>query len=367
MNQIRLIFVGGFLGAGKTTLLAQATRFFVKEGKRVGIITNDQAANLVDSALLKQDGFTTEEVSGGCFCCRFDDFIAASGRLINEFKPDIVLGEPVGSCTDISATVLQPVKKLHTERFRVAPFSVVIDPVRLKEALEPKKGSVLPECALYIYRKQIEEADVIVLNKADMLSSDDLVQLKDMLARYFSDVPIVVVSALKGDGVESWLKLIAENKLTPGHKIAEVDYDTYADGEAVLGWLNAHVYLHANDLVDWKAFCVTYLNRLQSEFKTKGAEIVHLKLFLKEKNGYLAANLISNRADVSVRGNLKGTSQSIELTINARVRMDPADLRLVIEQCLDAVAGEKVEVDIMDIKSFKPGRPKPTHRFSSVV
>ena len=47
-----LILVGGFLGAGKTTLLAEAARRLTSEGRRVGLITNDQAANLVETAML---------------------------------------------------------------------------------------------------------------------------------------------------------------------------------------------------------------------------------------------------------------------------------------------------------------------------
>jgi G3E family GTPase len=48
----KLILVGGFLGAGKTTLLAEAAKRLAKEGKSVGLITNDQAPELVDTRLL---------------------------------------------------------------------------------------------------------------------------------------------------------------------------------------------------------------------------------------------------------------------------------------------------------------------------
>ena len=67
----RLILVGGFLGAGKTTLLAQAALRLSQRGSRVGLVANDQAADLVDSEVLKIAGACVEEVAGGCFCCRF--------------------------------------------------------------------------------------------------------------------------------------------------------------------------------------------------------------------------------------------------------------------------------------------------------
>ena len=67
--------MGGFLGAGKTTLICQAARRLSQQGKKVGLIANDQAANLVDAAVLKETGAVVEEVAGGCFCCKFPDLI----------------------------------------------------------------------------------------------------------------------------------------------------------------------------------------------------------------------------------------------------------------------------------------------------
>ena len=127
MKDVKLIFVGGFLGAGKTTLLAQTARALARDGKKVGIITNDQADDLVDTGLIRQEGFGVQEVAGGCFCCRFDDLVNAASKLLETLQPDVLLGEPVGSCTDISATVLQPLKDLYGDWFSIAPFSVLAD------------------------------------------------------------------------------------------------------------------------------------------------------------------------------------------------------------------------------------------------
>jgi hypothetical protein len=146
-----------------------------------------------------------------------------------------------------------------------------------------------------------------------------------------------------------------------------VDYDTYAEGEAMLGWLNASFQLHSSGPTDWKNFCNSYLRSLQNEMQSKQAEIAHVKLFLKGAGDFLVANLVSNKGSIFVAGNLKDSSQDVNLVVNARVRMEPADLRAVVEKCLDATAGNKIKRDIIDIKSFKPGRPEPTHRFGSVV
>src|SRR4051812_22665242 len=118
MEPVRLILVGGFLGAGKTTLLAQAASKLAAQGKRVGLITNDQAADLVDTEMLRRKGFNVGEVAGGCFCCRFEDLVNASDTLIASQKPDVLIGEPVGSCTDLAATVVQPINVFKSETIR---------------------------------------------------------------------------------------------------------------------------------------------------------------------------------------------------------------------------------------------------------
>ena len=51
---VRLIFAGGFLGSGKTTALAAIAKRLIQRGMRVGIITNDQTENLVDTVIIKQ-------------------------------------------------------------------------------------------------------------------------------------------------------------------------------------------------------------------------------------------------------------------------------------------------------------------------
>src|SRR5213593_2125679 len=103
---IRFIMLGGFLGAGKTTLIARLARHYQSRGLRVGIVTNDQAQDLVDTNTLRAQGLSVEEVAGACFCCNFNDLIAKAGKLGERDRPDVILAEPVGSCTDLVATVV---------------------------------------------------------------------------------------------------------------------------------------------------------------------------------------------------------------------------------------------------------------------
>src|SRR5438094_6388002 len=122
--------MGGFLGARKTTAVAQLAQRLTARGLRVGLITNDQGSELVDTAMLRARGFATEEIPGGCFCCRFDSLIDAAAKLTETTLPDAFIAEPVGSCTDLVATVSYPLRRMYGEEFAVAPLSVLVDPIR---------------------------------------------------------------------------------------------------------------------------------------------------------------------------------------------------------------------------------------------
>jgi len=372
MKQVRFVMVGGFLGAGKTTLLAKAAERLAAAGRRVGLITNDQATNLVDTAVLGDTGAPVQEVSGGCFCCRFEDLVAAAETLLDQSQPEIVIGEPVGSCTDLSATVLQPIKQAYGDRFQMAPFSVLVDVNqvraldRIRQSLDEQAKPRFPENVMYIYRKQLEEADVIVLNKADLLPRDELAKLKDTLHREFPRVPLIAISALRGEGVNEWLQFVMQDR-PAGRTIAEVDYDEYAAGEAALGWLNAELRLRGSARTDWGRFVVDLLERLRAELRSLGAEVAHVKLRLSAGAQSLVANLISNDGAPLVRGAIVPGSAAAVLVFNARAHVAPDRLREVFERSLASAAGNEVRIEASDVQSFSPARPQPTHRFKTVV
>ena len=157
-----IVPIGGFLGAGKTSLIVSAARLLRGRGVKAAAILNDQGAGLVDTSFVEANEIQAEQVVGGCFCCRLSDLVHAAGQL-PVHMPEIIFAEAVGSCTDISATVLQPLKLDHSERFRVAPYTVLVDPERAQRWMDPDLD---PDMA-FLFHKQIEEADLICFSKAD--------------------------------------------------------------------------------------------------------------------------------------------------------------------------------------------------------
>jgi len=366
VQPIQLILVGGFLGAGKTTLLAQAATRLAARGRRVGLITNDQAADLVDTSILEGRGFAVQEIAGGCFCCRFGNLVESAEEVIRRVDPHTIIGEPVGSCTDLSATVLQPLKKLHGDRFRVAPFTVLADPDRLAQVLGPPEESPLHESVIYILRKQLEEADLLVINKADRLTRARRRDLEEAARAAFPGRPVLAISALTGEGVDDWLDRLDTGR-PAGRYVPEVDYDTYAEGEARLGWLNARARLHATRPVDWPRACEALLEAVRSRLAGESAEAAHIKLFLAGGGGSVVANLTSTADRPAARGKVPGDCREADLVINARADEAPEALRRIVEESVAAMARAGIEATIESVSSFRPARPTPVHRFDEPV
>jgi hypothetical protein len=152
-----------------------------------------------------------------------------------------------------------------------------------------------------------------------------------------------------------------------GQKIANVDYDIYAEGEAVLGWLNATASLSPKEAIDWGVWGLGFLEGLQRTFFSKCAEIAHMKmLMVSASNQSLSANLTSSQGKATVRGQIYGDSP-MTLVFNARVQMSPQDLQYAIEEHLKSECGETIRLQITAIQSISPGRPQPLHRYATIV
>ncbi len=241
MNTTRLILVGGFLGAGKTTLLWEAASRIMKQGKRTGLITNDQAPELVDTSFLLHHNVNVAEVSGSCFCCNFNGLINAVHRVKMASEAEVIVAEPVGSCTDLSATILQPLKNNFQDELVVSPLTVLADTARLADILNGGTAGLHPSAA-YIYRKQLEESDIILISKTDQGKAGDLALLMEKVKVAYPDADVMQISAKTGEGIDEWLEEVMR-RTDAGKKLVEVDYDVYAEGEAVVGWLNATIQL----------------------------------------------------------------------------------------------------------------------------
>jgi G3E family GTPase len=365
MNRLRFVMVGGFLGAGKTTALARLARFYLGRGQKVGLVTNDQAQDLVDTTSLRAQGFPVEEVPGACFCCRFDDLVDRVGRLEGGQRPDVILAEPVGSCTDLVATVVQPLKDLYGDRFEVGPYPVLFKPSHGLRILRNEPGGGFSPKAAYIFRKQLEEADAIVLNRIDELAPDALAELTRLVENAYPGTPVLRVSAKTGQGFEALTELLDQQGQF-GRKVLDIDYDTYAEGEAELGWLNASARVAGPRPFALDAFLLEVVSRLRESLGRLGGEVAHLKAIGLSEASFGVANLVSSGGAPELSLPARGEVAELDLIVNARVAADPAAIEERVRQAVaEACAARGAAAEFRTVQSFRPGRPQPTHRYAA--
>ncbi|MEO8367763.1 MAG: GTP-binding protein [Candidatus Solibacter sp.] len=319
-----IVLVGGFLGAGKTTLILAAAQLLQRSGVPVAVVLNDQADDMVDTRFVQSQGVVTDQVAGGCFCCRFPDLIDALDRLAAH-APQVIFAEAVGSCTDLVSTTLRPLLRDYPGRFRIAPLTVVLHPAA------PFADPHLE----FLNANQQAEADVLVSRNV---------------------VPGArAVNAIAGEGVGEWLDEILSGTIPTGTHALTIDYARYAEAEAALSWLNARVIAKPRPALSPAMLVGPLLDRLSAAIPG----IVHLKLFTQCDTGYLKAALTASHSDPSVEGTLDASpSANHEILINVRALTDPAELRAIVEREFAALPAR---ITWQQLQCFRPAAPVPYH------
>ncbi len=340
---MRLHVLGGFLGAGKTTLARALAQRLRERGERVVLVTNDQGRSLVDTAFCEQHGVAVREIAGGCFCCRYDELESAL-LAVADAGMTVAIAEAVGSCTDLVATVLAPLADRHGGRFELAPLGVVVDPWRV---LEFESGA-MPADVACLFRKQIEEADVVLVSRLDLDPPDVTPAIRDLRP----DAAIVAVSGATGDGLGRWLATAPASMAAP----LELDYDRYANAEALLGWCNARVRITSPELFEPAAMISDLL------FGLTDVPIAHVKVISVDPLGVRGALTHRGGKPIVDGGDQFLSVHDTRWIVNARVALPPSELEARLRAALKTAVGPAIVV-WEELACFRPGRPTPRHRY----
>ncbi|MCY1030355.1 zinc metallochaperone GTPase ZigA [Corallococcus sp. BB11-1] len=203
--------LSGFLGAGKTTLLNHVLNN--REGLRVAVIVNDMSEVNIDVKLVKGGGAALSrvdeklvEMSNGCICCTLrEDLLQEVARLAEAKRFDYLLIESTGiseplpvaetfTFEDAEGQSLSALARLDTMVTVVDAFNFLRD-WEASEALS-ERGLALAEederTVVDLLVEQVEFADVLVLNKTDLVDADGLGRLQDVLRRLNPQARIVL-------------------------------------------------------------------------------------------------------------------------------------------------------------------------------
>lgn len=125
-----------------------------------------------------------------------------------------------------------PLRSLYRDEFAVAPLMVLVDSSRFSSD-EIEARSI----GGYLRKHQVEEAEYVILSKVDMISKARISELIDAVRSLNPAATVIPYSAITGQGLDDILKVMDSDLTSKGSPV-DVDYDTYADAEAELGWYN---------------------------------------------------------------------------------------------------------------------------------
>ncbi|MBN8867554.1 MAG: GTP-binding protein [Solirubrobacterales bacterium] len=200
-KRLPVTVLSGFLGAGKTTLMERILAN--REGRRVALIVNDMSEVNVDAELIRSGDASIDrveermvEMSNGCICCTLrEDLLVEVGRLAEERRFDHLLIESTGisepmpvaetfTFADDSGRSLSDVARLDT-MVTVVDASTFLDDCGSVEELRQRGESLGPDderTIVDLLVDQVEFANVILINKADLASSAELARIEAIVS-----------------------------------------------------------------------------------------------------------------------------------------------------------------------------------------
>jgi hypothetical protein len=284
------------------------------------------------------------EVTGGCFCCRLSQLIDAIDDL-RAYAPDVIFAEPVGSCTDLSATVLRPLLE-YSETYQLSPLTVLVDPLRARAMLEEDAN---PDMR-FLFEKQLQEADLVCFTKSDL----------------YPDYPEMGIahlrqlSAKSGQGVAAWLNEILSGAIAGGDQALEIDYSEYACAEAALAWLNLRAVFEPKGLRAPAMLLGPLIDHLDTALSAEKISIAHLKAIVTSPTGFLKAAICGNGQEPIVEGDLDASpAGKLELLLNLRAVGEPASVREIVEREIRELDGGLTQ---STVDCFSPAAPVPERR-----
>lgn len=336
---VRFMVMSGFLGAGKTTTMIALGGHMDKTYGKVGIIANDLGANLVDTNLTQTSGCTVEEIASGCICYQMDNTIDKIRRLHERDGAVFVMSDIPGLGVGALDHVYHRLADDCSSWVTLSPFTVIIDPERLRMLLPEKADIHLPEELVYLMQLQLEEADLVVLNKIDLLNQEEIDYDVAFLKQACPDVPVMTISALDGTGIPELADFLVSHE-TQLKNFSVRDDERFQEAEKTLTWYNRRMFFKQLDgrKIDCNAVIDDLIEGVRMGLIERKRNVPHLKTFATAGAGdFNKCSLLGVDYDIEHTQPFLRAHKKMSMIINARAVCESRPLARIVDDALDAV------------------------------
>lgn len=342
----KYMIVSGFLGSGKTTTmiaLARAINARMKgegEPSKVAIIANDLGAkNLVDADYTRTADVPIDEIAGDCICYVTEDLVYRINRLADA-GADLVVSDIPGCGVGALNHVYVVLKQQFPNRFDLLPLVCLVDPIRLRMILPQEEDINLPDEMRFLLNAQLAEADLIVLNKCDLIDEEEREADLAFIRTAYPDIPVMWISARTGEGVEELADYVLSHDAAAEPRDLGTDTEEFDAAEAQMCWYNRRFFAEERTGadIDFNTVVEDFMEAIRDGLIEARRNVPHLKLFAAGVGeDFVKCSIVGVDYDLEFERKLQQDYSGIAIVVNARATCESDTFGDIVEDAMDTI------------------------------
>lgn len=338
----------GFLGSGKTTAMMALTRYFCEHYGKAAMISNDLGGQgLADNRYAQMRGCNASELTGDCICYQTENLVFLLNQLFDNEGCQLVLSDIPGFGVGALEHVYHTLNEQYPGQFDLAPFTVLIEPKTVELLRENRGGD-----AAYILNSQLEEADLIVLNKCDLLDKSAREHAAGYLRTSYPQANVISISAKIGEGLECLARALSAGSASMRRPDIGYGGEAFTSAMSKICEFNMQFYatVCCNDF-DGNAYLTALAEGIQTALQNTGTQIPHLKLLAWKPEGeYGRVDLLGWDCPIEVNQRFESPCTDLAVVLNSSLICPADDLERILTERIKSVS-EAYQLTLMIYKT----------------
>jgi len=227
-------------------------------------------------------------------------------------------------------------------KYDLLPLTCIVDPIRLRMILpgDARDTINLPQEMRFLLNAQLLEADLIVLNKCDLIDDAEREADLEFIRKAYPDIPVMAMSARTGEGVEEVVDYVLANKATAEPRDLGLDSEEFDAAEAQMCWYNRRFFAEERDgrNVDFNQVVDDFMEAIRDGLIEARRNVPHLKLFAAgEGDDFVKCSIVGVDYDLEYERKLDHEYSGMAIIVNARATCESETFGDIVEDAMDAI------------------------------